>query len=611
MALAHVNEGALQDILGTAKRLSDSYGSRQLLVDVGRQITPSLGFDLLPMPDRTVLETALSQMGLPAVVVQRTSKAFLRVALEMRTFLHDKLESAMQSLQGPSVPALRQGLRSTFVIIYRKQLDQWISKAVSSATSKLPYRMSIESAKSPKSTKPAFNNEYVPVLEYYFQHNAFPSHADRMFLAHKSSMNHEQIYVWFQNRRRKHKERTGIQLKKEDFKSSKPMQSMEPMMGRMPTHLVIPEEERKPYVDSDVTEYEIEYDSSDVESSVKYVPSRDPEAVDVFNTPAPPHAFPTNYPPPPELNPFPIKSGVRNFPAPEWRRRLATKPIKHAPVDIAKLTDAFAKMQVKYTNFARTVRKDKDNIRGKKRRTTPPVAKPDRAAATAAITTQVPPAPLPAFVRRTEFLAPRRQRPVPAPTVPAPASRLHPFRSPSPTAQPATLVPSARLEAETPTPRRKVAGLPKRTPTGSSRAHRGVSSASSVSSIGSPRSSPSRSLDSRTSSFTSTVSSQRVSSGSSFASEANTPDASFSALPEVASSASNPFSQFDFTVSSPSMTDLFGDSVMDSLFPGDATVGAPQWQYGVRSNMGTPFLHAQKSPSFNLTFGAAPMPAIP
>ncbi|KII94102.1 hypothetical protein PLICRDRAFT_416035 [Plicaturopsis crispa FD-325 SS-3] len=403
------------------------------------------------------------------------------------------------------------------------------------------------------------------------------------------------------------------------------MQSMDPMVGQMPAHLVVPEEERKPYVDSDATEYEIEYDSSDVESvrfifftrdlirlaypsyqPVTYVPSREPEAVDVLNTPAPPHAFPTTYPPPPELNPFPIKSGVRNFPAPEWRRRPATKPIKHAPVDIAKLTDAFAKMQVKYTNFARTVRKDKDNIRGKKRRTTPPVAKPDRAAATAAITTQVPPAPLPAFVRRTEFLAPRRQRPVPAPTVPAPASRLHPFRSPSPMAQPATLVPSARLEADTPTPRRKVAGLPKRTPTGSSRAHRGVSSASSVSSIASPRSSPSRTLDSRTSSFTSTASSQRVSSGSSFASEAITPDASFAALPEIAPSPSNSFSQFDFAMSSSNMTDLFGDAT----FPSDVDLSVPQWQYGVQSviDLSRQLSAMQKAPSFDFSFAASPTP---
>jgi hypothetical protein len=38
--------------------------------------------------------------------------------------------------------------------------------------------------------------EYVPLLEYFFAENPFPTHADKAFLAKKSAMTYRQIHVW-------------------------------------------------------------------------------------------------------------------------------------------------------------------------------------------------------------------------------------------------------------------------------------------------------------------------------------------------------------------------------------------------------------------------------
>lgn len=38
--------------------------------------------------------------------------------------------------------------------------------------------------------------DYVPLLEYFFEENPFPSRADKVFLAKKSGMTYKQIHVW-------------------------------------------------------------------------------------------------------------------------------------------------------------------------------------------------------------------------------------------------------------------------------------------------------------------------------------------------------------------------------------------------------------------------------
>ncbi|KAE9400598.1 hypothetical protein BT96DRAFT_919434 [Gymnopus androsaceus JB14] len=59
-----------------------------------------------------------------------------------------------------------------------------------------------------------FNNVRVhPILQTYFQYDAFPSASDRQIIAERSGMTKRQIEVWFQNHRRIARQR-GLQLKK-------------------------------------------------------------------------------------------------------------------------------------------------------------------------------------------------------------------------------------------------------------------------------------------------------------------------------------------------------------------------------------------------------------
>ncbi|KJA25889.1 hypothetical protein HYPSUDRAFT_388785 [Hypholoma sublateritium FD-334 SS-4] len=54
--------------------------------------------------------------------------------------------------------------------------------------------------------KVPFNAEFTPLLEKYFERNAYPSAPDRQVLAQKTTMTPRQIEVWFQNHRKRAKE---------------------------------------------------------------------------------------------------------------------------------------------------------------------------------------------------------------------------------------------------------------------------------------------------------------------------------------------------------------------------------------------------------------------
>ena len=74
-------------------------------------------------------------------------------------------------------------------------------------------------------------------------------------------------------------------------------------------------------------------------------PNPPPSDVDIFSTPAPSHAFPTRFPPPPSINPFPNRSNGFRLPLPEWPRKAASGAQKHRPV--IDLNDFVAEFAVK------------------------------------------------------------------------------------------------------------------------------------------------------------------------------------------------------------------------------------------------------------------------
>jgi hypothetical protein len=373
---------------------------------------------------------------------------------------------------------------------------------------------------------------------------------------------------------------------------------LDTLIAKMP-HSIIPEDQRVKYMDSDESEYEWQYESSEDDvvrpvppPSLPYLTSiqsgwnekypRDPNAVDVLDVPAPPNAFPTIYPPEDKDSPFP-KGWKRCFPAPQWYRRPAKASTKRPPMmDFEEFIELFSRMSVKEgQRKRRRVRKSQDPAKRKK--TSPPHPKPDRSAATIFITTKPLSAPLAAFVRpkpvSEHFLTPV------LPTIPAPSSRKCAFASPYSASTPATLVPTPLPSSKDPLfskeqslCRRKIAPLPKRVPNGPSTAHRAVTRTESDTSVSSSSTQGSPSPSSRSPSSGSASSKRRhLSSDSSAGTEVATPEASSLSLPATIPPSVLSMTRFEFN--SPSnMSDLFYDSPqvggLQLEFPSSATYGA-------------------------------------
>nr|AAZ14948.1 homeodomain mating-type protein [Coprinellus disseminatus] len=100
--------------------------------------------------------------------------------------------------------------------------------------------------------KAVFNVEYTPVLEQYFEYNAYPSVRDRELLARKSSMTPRQIEVWFQNHRRRAR-KEGCHLKRISTDPLPAELSLDTLKEQMPAFMLRKEEHRTPPLQDNIT----------------------------------------------------------------------------------------------------------------------------------------------------------------------------------------------------------------------------------------------------------------------------------------------------------------------------------------------------------------------
>ncbi|KAG2756413.1 hypothetical protein P692DRAFT_20825661, partial [Suillus brevipes Sb2] len=403
--------------------------------------------------------------------------------------------------------------------------------------------------------------EYVPLLEYFFAENPFPTHADKAFLAKKSAMTFRQIHVWFQNKRNRMKKEGQILRRKAVAEGATlPLDSLYQRMEKF----IILEEKKAP--------------ASPPSSPHPPAKQRD-EVMSVTDNRcnpleplAPLHAFPSKYPSSCTYDPFPSKNGLTNFGVPTWLRRPMTTAVRRPTLDIDGLVDCLSRINILDDSGPRS--------RGSV----------DSFAAVAAITVIPFPAPLPALIRGTVMqIAPIR---APLVSVPATASRRHVFDTPCPQSRPITLVPASETPKGQKARRRKMAPLPKRIPHGNKVSHRGVTPAVSEASVASPSpSSPSRSSSFGSESPSESRLFSSASSRSSSSSGVMTP------LPFPSPStqlASPPTSLYDF---SSNMTDLFGDA-LESI-PSPAEGLQLDFNHSIFGNE-----HILKSSAFDFSFGA-------
>ncbi|KAF8225096.1 hypothetical protein L208DRAFT_1307719 [Tricholoma matsutake] len=98
------------------------------------------------------------------------------------------------------------------------------------------------------------SQEFVPLLEKYFEFNAYPSAPDRAALARKSMMTPRQIEVWYQNHRNRAKKEGKVlkRLTTDPLPLQLPLESLE---QKMP-FFIIPPNERKNIVHVETSDSE-------------------------------------------------------------------------------------------------------------------------------------------------------------------------------------------------------------------------------------------------------------------------------------------------------------------------------------------------------------------
>ncbi|KAF7347675.1 Mating-type protein A-alpha Y1 [Mycena venus] len=354
-----------------------------------------------------------STWALILLVVESISKKcdvrFEELRSSAETILHracTDLALVPRPWKATPLPQLLQSLIAIHTARYLKSLGALEERVIAIASnlkpscSEQPRRTSKRAERKP--LKP-FNREFIPFLEKYFEYNAFPSSADRAEMAKKSMMEPRQIEVWFQNHRRRAKEE-GRNVRKLGPTDPAPLElCLKSMEEKMEPYL-IPDGLRQS-VDSEVSEA----GSDDEEEDDDDFYNEKPEVVDltnVLNPPAARHAYPVKFKESRNLASTILSTQEFSFPPPNWPRKAAVALPKRPVETMDDLLLSFAGLHI---HDGRQV-------------LSPPFQN---------ATTIIPPtAPLPALVRAK--------------------ARRHPFRSPSPHAQPATLVPAGASASVSP-----------------------------------------------------------------------------------------------------------------------------------------------------------------
>ncbi|KAF9056125.1 hypothetical protein BJ165DRAFT_1431038 [Panaeolus papilionaceus] len=196
-------------------------------------------------------------------------------------------------------------MRSMYRTMYERRCFPLLKEQVSRAVDELSKQ---------QVKKPSFNSDFTPVLEAYFELNAYPSLRDRQQLAVRSMMAPRQIEVWFQNHRNRSK-KEGRAIKRaqslislDDVVSSVHLSPQTNGMQRLPSPTP-------------------SFCSNEEESETIYSQSRpaSPGRADDFflSIPRPSHAFPTPYPPKSDVDPFGRNASRFHFSQSCWVRQSA------------------------------------------------------------------------------------------------------------------------------------------------------------------------------------------------------------------------------------------------------------------------------------------------
>nr|AER51800.1 homeodomain 2 mating type protein [Pleurotus tuoliensis] len=422
-------ETVLQDILQTCRSIKATTRAPQTKPSHPPQ--PPIPFSFPPIPNLT---PPLHAIGLPdhisSTLVQIFHSKCTQLQRATERIFHEQDLTLLSSTNGSAIHP--NNLQTCVLKLYNQNVEYFQSEILRRAKIQCDqWRTAVTTHAKP--AKAAFNHDFVPVLEKYFEYNAYPSAADRALIARKSMMTERQIEVWFQNHRNRARKdgKPLARLRASDLlPSDVSFDSLDAAMG----YLIRPEGERlmmEQQEDEDDDSDGIEAlasslnvascsraSSVDSDLGTPATTSQPTLAQDALNPSTPPFAYPAPYVP--QLHTFlgaTSRPAAFTFPKPTWARQpSATRSDVTSTRIPRREVDAFAEL------FARLNVRESAKKQGR-RRIAPlpqsrnsPVPQPRYAspAATCAITTILCPGRHPALIPPVAPCATRRARKSPS-----------------------------------------------------------------------------------------------------------------------------------------------------------------------------------------------------
>nr|BAH22599.1 homeodomain protein [Pholiota nameko] len=200
----------LREFISTAQQLKDLLGaSLEINACPPLLYTGHIPELILPFPNDIL--SLIDDMAISSHLRERLKSKLSDKVIESQRVCIESYRNTCRDSSGPLISSeYLTNLAKTFRYFYDNHLIQMFRAKILDAKTTLEVR---QKRNSQDTKKPPFNSEYTPLLERYFQSNAYPSRPDRLLLATKSSMTERQIEVWFQNHRNRSK-KEGILLKR-------------------------------------------------------------------------------------------------------------------------------------------------------------------------------------------------------------------------------------------------------------------------------------------------------------------------------------------------------------------------------------------------------------
>ncbi|EMD41907.1 HD2 mating type protein [Gelatoporia subvermispora B] len=228
----------------------------------------------------------------------------------------------------PDIQKTAHTLQLAYVTNYMRMLKTWFNIIVKCYVPRaLHHKGQSPGQPETSGSRRPFTSAVVAVLEAFFVENAFPTRDEKHELAAETHMDYRQIHVWFQNRRNRSRE------KGKAVKNGVQAQLPSDLEEAMTTIL----EKQWKDENTDLGLEDAFFDTSCIPRTL---------ACDILDRDAPPHAYPTTYPPSCDYQPFPILEGHHAFSTPWARKPVTTSGCMTSSIDVSSLTEMFANLSL-------------------------------------------------------------------------------------------------------------------------------------------------------------------------------------------------------------------------------------------------------------------------